>query len=313
MKQQKLPTHFDELSNKTSSAPYPNITTTVKLRGRDVKIHGLCSGTVAVKTAFRTKRGNGVLSKLNILLDHSYTEFMPIWVWVIEHPDGTVMIDTGETAEAKNIDQYLARENAFSRFLSKRMSKHMTSENDELDQKLHEINVKTEDIKLVALTHLHLDHTDGIKFFPKAEIIVNEYEYKHPYSNLPTTYPKWFKPHLVNYKDNEVDVFNKAYPITTAGDLLYIPTPGHSYGHSSIIFKTDDLDIIFSGDTSYNQEQLIRKELAGVNADFKRSRETYKNLELYSRKYKTIYLPTHDAYSGTRLMNKSFLPIIKQL
>ena len=86
-----------------------------------------------------------------------------------------------------------------------------------------------------------------------------------------------------------------------------MPTSGHNYGHSSIIFKTDQFDIIFAGDTSYNQEQLMQNELAGVNADFTKSKETYKNLELYGRKYKTIYLPTHDANSATRLMNKSFL------
>lgn len=204
MEQQDLHTHIDALLNKTSFPLYPNITTTVKLKGTDVSVHGLCTGTVAVKTAFRTKRGNGILSKLNILLDKEFTEFMPIWVWVIEHPDGALIIDTGEISEAKDIDHYLARESALSRFLSKRMSKHMTAKNDELNNKLYEINLKTDDIKLVALTHLHLDHTDGIKFFPKAEIIVNEYEYKHPYSNLPTTYPKWFEPHLVNYKENKI-------------------------------------------------------------------------------------------------------------
>ena len=67
---------------------YENVTTVVKLKGKEVKIHAVCTGTVAVKTAFRTKKGFGELAKLNILLSHHYTEYLPIWVWVIEHPEG---------------------------------------------------------------------------------------------------------------------------------------------------------------------------------------------------------------------------------
>jgi len=32
---------------------YENVTTEVKLNGRDIKIHALCTGTVAVKSNFR--------------------------------------------------------------------------------------------------------------------------------------------------------------------------------------------------------------------------------------------------------------------
>ncbi|MFN7883075.1 MAG: hypothetical protein ACK5PF_08700, partial [bacterium] len=52
-----------------SFSNYQNVTTSVKLKGKDVKIHALCTGTVAVKTNFRTKKGVGELAKLNILLD----------------------------------------------------------------------------------------------------------------------------------------------------------------------------------------------------------------------------------------------------
>ena len=46
---------------------YQNVTTTVRLKGEEVKVHALCTGTVAVKTNFRTKNGIGELAKLNII------------------------------------------------------------------------------------------------------------------------------------------------------------------------------------------------------------------------------------------------------
>lgn len=286
---------------------HQNVTTVVKLKGKEVKIHALCTGAVAVKTNFRTKKGFGELAKVNILLDSYFTEYMPIWVWIIEHPEGIIAIDTGELTDSKNIDTFLAKESAYSRYISKRISKKIIEKEDELNFQLAKINLTPDDIKLVLLTHLHLDHTDGIKFFPKQEIIVSDLEFKKPYSNAPSTYPGWFKPNLVKYKENRDEVFNQAYPVTHAEDVLYVPTPGHTHGHSSIIFKTDDFDIIFAGDTSYNQTQLLRGELAGVNADFKKTKETYKKLMGYATNRKTIYLPSHDESAGQRLSNKEFL------
>jgi N-acyl homoserine lactone hydrolase len=286
---------------------YQNITSVVKLKGKEVKIHALCTGTVAVKKAFRTKKGYGELAKINILLDHHYTDYLPIWVWVIEHPEGLIVIDTGENAEIKNLDKYLAKESGFLRFQFKHACKFNIDPKDELNYQFEKVNLKLDNVKLVVLTHLHLDHTDGLKFFPKQEIIVGNFEFNNSKNNMPSTFPTWFKPNKVTYQKNKIDVFNQAFPITTAEDLFYIPTPGHTHGHSSIVFKTDDFDIIFAGDSSYNQEQVIKGELAGVNEDYFKSKQTYKNLIEYATNYKTIYLPTHDENAGLRLANKAFL------
>ncbi len=286
---------------------YQNVTTTVHLRGKEVKVHALCTGTVAVKKNFRTKSGIGELAKINILLDSHYTEYMPVWVWVIEHPDGLMIVDTGEISAIGNQDKYLAAESRFMRYFFKHGAKFNISETDELDHQLASINLKTEDVKLVVLTHLHLDHTDGLKFFPAAEIMVGDLEYKHPNGNMPTTYPSWFKPNAVIYNKNRADIFGEAFAISSSENLLYIPTPGHTAGHSSVIFKTDDFDIIFAGDISYNQEQVLKGELPGINANYNKSGKTYKNLLDYAAAHKTIYLPSHDGDAGSRLKNKSFL------
>src|SRR4051812_19880658 len=82
--------HSPSLRSVPPINTFQNVTTAVKMKGKEVKVHGLCTGTVAVKTAFRTKKGRGIFSKLNIIADSRFTEFMPIWVWVIEHPEGVI-------------------------------------------------------------------------------------------------------------------------------------------------------------------------------------------------------------------------------
>jgi glyoxylase-like metal-dependent hydrolase (beta-lactamase superfamily II) len=290
----------------TDKTIYKNISTTVLVNGKPMKIHGLCTGTVAVKANFRTKKGYGELARLNMLLGRRFTTHLPIWVWVIEHPDGLMVIDTGEVTAIKDVDHYLSKENAFNRFLFKKVTKFDIEPQDELDHQFEKINLKLDDVKLVALTHLHLDHTDGLQFFPKAEIIVGDVEYRNPATNMPSTYPGWFNPNRVKYQDNQIDVFDKAYLINK--NLFYVPTPGHTRGHSSIVFKTDEFDIIFAGDTSYNQEQVLTGELAGVNVDYKKSRETYASLLAYASKNKTIYLPSHDENAAIRLRDRILLP-----
>jgi len=296
------------LSNKnelSNSSLYENVSTTVLLRGKEVKVHGICTGTVAVKTNFRTKKGWGELAKLNMLLDKNYTAYLPIWVWIIEHPDGLIVIDTGEIEAINDLDKYLANENGFNRYAFKHLAKFDVKAQDELNFQFEKINLKLDGVKLVVLTHLHLDHTDGLKFFPKTEIIVGDVEYKHPSTNMPSTYPSWFRPNNVSYKKNQIEVFDKAFSINN--DLFYVPTAGHTHGHSSVVFRTDNFDIIFAGDTSYNQQQLLNGELAGVNADYTKSKETYRALLTYAANRKTIYLPTHDENAGKRLMDKSYL------
>ena len=296
-----------EQNKVVSDNKYKNVTITAKTGGKNVKIHGLCTGSVAVKKNFKTKKGIGGFSKLNILLGSQYTDFLPIWTWVIEHPEGLIIIDTGECAASKNVDKYLKHESSFMRYQMKHACKVEMQEKDELNFQFQIAGLKIEDVALVVLTHLHLDHTDGLKFFSRQEIIVGDYEFTHQNNSMPSTFPQWFKPNRVKYMPNKVAFFNEAYPITRAEDLLYVPTPGHTGGHSSVLFHTEEFDIIFAGDASYHQYQVLRGELAGANVNYEQTLQTYKKCIDYATNRKTIFLPTHDENAGERLENNIFL------
>jgi hypothetical protein len=61
---------------------YQAVSTIVRLGGKEVKVHGLCTGTVAVKRNFRKKNGMGELAKINILLD-KYWSCLHTFSWII--------------------------------------------------------------------------------------------------------------------------------------------------------------------------------------------------------------------------------------
>jgi N-acyl homoserine lactone hydrolase len=278
-------------------------------KGKELKVHAVQTGLISVKENFLERKGPGFLSKLNILLGSTYAGFMPIWVWVIEHPEGVIVIDTGEIEESAHKGFY-RKESMGTKFNLKAMSSRRDiGKKDELDVQLARLGITPDRVSKVVMTHLHGDHTDGLKFFPGNEIIVNEAEHKKPYGNLPTTYPKWFSPNLVNFLKDKVDLFDVAYPLTKSEDLLLVPTPGHTHYHSSVLLRTDDEHILFAGDISYTSKQLLDYTFAGANVDYLASRKTYDNVSKYAKRHSLVYLPSHDGESAKRLVGKECLDV----
>src|SRR5580700_3439488 len=261
------------------SVIHPTIyTATYPVNGKALTVHAVQTGRISVKNNFVTRKGPGYFSKLNILLGNTYCDYMPIWVWVIEHPEGVIVVDTGDIEEASHKDFY-KQESISAKFNLMAMSnKRKIAKEDELNNQLATLHIQTRDVAKVVLTHLHGDHTDGLKFFPDKDILVLESEHKHPYGNLPTTYPKWFRPRLVNFAKDSIAGFENGYSITRAGDLWLVPTPGHTHHHCSVLFKTDTEHILFAGDTSYHQQQLADNVFAGANIDYKKSQQTYNTI-----------------------------------
>ena len=274
---------------------------------KEVKVHAVQTGLISVKENFLNQKGKGFMSKLNIVFGNTYADFMPIWVWVIEHPEGIIVVDTGDVKES-GYKVFYKNETLGAKFRLKVMSnKRNINKQDELDAQLTRLGIRPEQVSKVVLTHLHGDHTDGLKFFPENEIIVNEAEYRKPYGNLATTYPKWFNPTLVSFLKDRIDFFDSAYPVTKSEDVLLIPTPGHTYHHASVLLKTDNGHILFAGDTSYKHQQLLDNKFAGANIDFVQTQKTYNTILRYAEKYPVIYLPSHDENSANRLVNREYL------
>jgi N-acyl homoserine lactone hydrolase len=277
------------------------------INGHEIKVHAVQTGMISVKENFLNQKGTGFLSKLNIVLGKAYADFMPIWVWVIEHPEGIIVIDTGDIPESGYPDFYKNESRGTRLSLRAMSNRRMIHPEDALNLQLIRLGIRPEQVSLVVLTHLHGDHTDGLKFFPANEIIVYEAEYKKPYGNLPSTYPTWFKPTLVNFSKDRVDIFDSAYALTKSEDLLLIPTPGHTHHHCSVLLKTDQEHILFAGDASYKHRQLLDNVFGGANIDFVQTQKTYDHILDYSKKYPLIYLPSHDENSANRLTGKEYI------
>ncbi len=263
-----------------------------------IKIHGLTSGLVKVKRSHK----NPSLGFPAILLDPFWTEWMPIHTWLIEHPEGYILIDTGENSQVNDKDYFSC--DTINGTVYRTILKFDIDKERELPHLLSKINIKPDNIRWVVLTHLHLDHVDGIRFFPNAEFVVakNEYLINSP-GHVPCLLPLWFAPRQVTFSPANNLGFNGSYALTQAKDVIIVPTPGHTYGHQSVILRTNEQSIFFAGDTTFNQKQLYKTKVAGICADKKAARKTIQQIQSFGKHHPMIYLPSHDVESAKRLRN----------
>ena len=59
-----------------------------------IKIHVIKTGLVRVKTAQPKRKLGGLL---RVLTDDKWAGWLPIYTWVIDHPEGIIVVDTGST------------------------------------------------------------------------------------------------------------------------------------------------------------------------------------------------------------------------
>ena len=279
-------------------------TKTLTSNGKPIKVHAISTGLVKVKEKYLNARFTGLLAAFDFMLSKKFTEWMPIWVWVIEHEEGVFVIDTGENAQI-NQKNYFKPAGWFANWFNTTQFKFEVSREQEIDQQLRNLGIEPQSVHQVILTHRHLDHVDGISYFEGVDILVHRIENEHPHGDLPHLYPNWFEPVLIDL-DEPFHNFKKTKTLTKAGNLRIIHTPGHTKGHCSISLETDEGLLFFGGDVSYTQQQLLNNGHSGGDAEPKKSIETYQKLKALAQKTPLIYLPSHDSEAGERLMKMEF-------
>ncbi len=275
--------------------------TTILLHSNNkpVKLHLVSTGFVSVKWKFRENKHSGLIAMLSYLFSKNFTEWLPIFIMIVEHPEGVFIIDAGEIADV-NDKNYFKTSGIIANWFDKTQFKFYVNRENEIDHLLQERNISLEKIKAIILTHLHFDHTDGVKYFPYTDILVNKAEWDRPFGDLPKLYPSWFNPHLVPLTE-QYDVFDKAQFITDAKDIILVETPGHTYHHCSVIIKTDECNIFFAADISYSQQQLLQNKFPGNNASNKLARETYHKVKMFAKHNKVVFIPSHEPMAVERL------------
>jgi len=276
-----------------------------------MKIHTIQTGTVEVKKNQVIGKGPKAVRLINILLGTTWLEPIPIYAWVIEHKEGVIVVDTGETARTSE-PGYFPRWQPYYKFA---VRFHVKPE-QEIGAQLKQLGITPKDVRRVILTHMHTDHAGGLHHFPESRIYVNMPEYKRTsglqgqiIGYIPQRMPKWLSPTAIVFDKKGFGPFQKFWNVTSNGDVKVVATQGHTPAHVSVIATIDDVHYFLAGDTSYSEENLLQKIADGVSPNPDQAIDTMRNILSFASQHPTIYLPSHDTRSGMRLKNKTLLSV----
>jgi N-acyl homoserine lactone hydrolase len=272
-----------------------------------MKIHAIQTGSVRIKTAQVEGRGRGLRRRLGVITDRHWTRWLPSYAWAIEHPEGVIVVDTGQGTHlletATSLHPYARWEVAFR-----------IEREQEVGPQLRALGIGPRDVKRVVLTHLHCDHDGGLAHFPQTEILVSRGEFQmargwmgRVRGYLPNRWPSWFDPVPLDLTPVPYGPFAASRRLTTAGDVIAVATPGHTRDHVSVVVEDQGTTFFLAGDTSYDERRMLAGRIDGVSADDDVAGATLCAIRRLARDRPTVYLPTHDPESAARLAGRSLV------
>ena len=169
---------------------------------------------------------------------------VPIPAYLIKHPKGNVVYDTGFPLECVTDPPHF--EEALSAY-----QVGMTRDNHIVEQ-VKAAGVDEDAVTYVVQTHLHFDHVGAIGHFRDSEFLVHrdDWDYAHdadwfidfayPKADIDRDGVRW------RFLD-ELDTTNE-YDVFGDGRIRLVQSPGHSPGMLSLIAKLDDSTVMLTGD-----------------------------------------------------------------
>lgn len=174
---------------------------------------------------------------------------IPIAMYIIDHPRGLVLYDTGNnvaTADGK-CESYWGK--ICGAFLA------IQKREEVIDKWLEKFGYSVDDVKYVILSHMHLDHAGNMEMFPNATHVVQKVELKTAW------WPEKFQAAAFVLDDYD-DARNFKYLELTGdfdlfgdGSVVVLDTKGHTQGHQSLMVKLKNTGTLFlAGDAVYTPE-----------------------------------------------------------
>jgi len=136
-------------------------------------------------------------------------------------------------------------------------------------------------VDIVFLTHFHGDHRVGLAAFPGAVWCMAPAEIEH-----------WTRQLAGDSPDREVlDRLRPAGPGLIPG-ITVVATPGHTVGHSSLLFESEGLGVVVAGDAAMTQDFFRHRDYYVNTVD---PGAAVRSIETIAR-IADVVIPGHDNY-----------------
>jgi glyoxylase-like metal-dependent hydrolase (beta-lactamase superfamily II) len=177
-------------------------------------------------------------------------DWAPVGFYVIVHPKGIVMFDTG------NNDKTITDAQGWWGPLAKGFGLKMT-QNDAMAAQLGRIGLKTSDVKYVGIGHMHLDHGGNISQFPNATFIVQNDEMQAAWWPDPGYSIYYIPGDFADSKKYNMIRLNGDLDLFGDGSVEFRRAPGHTPGSMFAVVRLPKTGtVVLTSDVVYFKESL---------------------------------------------------------
>jgi N-acyl homoserine lactone hydrolase len=171
---------------------------------------------------------------------------LPIPSYLIVHPNGTAVFDTGLHRDLqKNSDRLGPLGKVFDVFFRP---------GEELGARLRAFEVDPARVDYVINSHLHFDHVGGNQDLPNAKLVVQRLEWEAAAN------PELIRKNGYNRKDFDLGhkllLVDGEHDLFGDGSVTLIPTYGHTAGHQSLRIRSDRGESVMTADSCYMRKTL---------------------------------------------------------
>ena len=161
-------------------------------------------------------------------------QVLPVQAFLITHPQGVLLFDTGLGGEYPAFDRLLA---------PVRRS---------LEEALVASNVRLTDVQAVINCHLHYDHAGGNPLFPGIPIFIQAREHEAAGELA------YLIPERVDFPGVDLRLLQGEAQVLPG--VRVVPTPGHTPGHQSLVIEDRGGPVILAGQAAYTVAEFVDPE-----------------------------------------------------
>ena len=193
--------------------------------------------------------------------DQDRQVMMPVVMFIIDHPKGLVVFDTGNNVAISDGNC----KSHWNSWICDALQPSQTRA-EVIDKQLEKVGYSVGDVKIVITSHSHLDHIGNIEMFPDAIHVIQKKELYQAW--WPEKFQRGGAHVMADYDDARDFTYFELdgdYDLFGDGSMVVISTPGHTLGHQSVKVQLADTGTVLLTQDAVWVEENLEGYPAGLN------------------------------------------------